>query len=146
MNYLVCINIDEKVKILDRYPTEEQALKRLKYHVKKEKCILEVIPVPELKIGCRIYNEDGSYYGNIIYETNNLWGISSSGKGDGMPDPYSKQRIEQWILSKNLIVVDGEDIPEVDTMLEKVETLKVRVSEILKSLEHLYTEQITIFK
>lgn len=145
MNYFVCTNKDGKLNILERYADEDRALKRLKYHVKKKKCDAEIFPVPDLKVGCRIFNKDGSYYGTITYETNNLWGISSEDGKTGIPDPYAKKRMEQWILSESFIVVDGEDVSEVGEMMDKIMLINNRVREVLKDLEHSYLEQITLF-
>ena len=146
MRYFVCVDKKEKKNVLDRYSTEEEALKRLKYHAKKEQCSIYIIPVPELKIGCDIYRSDGSYYGTLTYETNSLWGISNKNKDGSMSDPYSKNRIEEWILNYNFIVVDNVDIPKVDEMIELILKLKTKTEDILKPMEFLNVEQVRLFK
>lgn len=145
MNYFICTNQDGKLTVLDSYTDEDRAIKKLKRFVKKKKCEAEIIPVPDLKVGCRIFCKDGSYYGTITYETNNLWGISAEDEKEDMPDPYAKKRMEQWILSQNLIVVDGEDVSKLEEMMDKMTVLNDRVKEVLKDLEHAFQEQITMF-
>jgi hypothetical protein len=146
MMYFVCKNINGYISILDKYPSEEMALKRLKYHVKKEKCTLEVVPIPELQVGCRLYRKDGSYYGAIAYETNALWGVSRAAAQSGMPDdPYSKQNIDNWILNQGLIVVNDNHGIDMPAMMEAMESLNKRVYKVLEGLEYLYAEQVTIF-
>lgn len=146
MKYIVCADRSGSMEILDSYDTEDNAVKRLKYHMKKEKCGLKVFPVPDIKVGTVIYNREGALYGNVVYETGSLWGISRSVDNEGMADPYGKQRIAQWIVNHGLIVVDGVDVSDIDMMREKAAELNERVDTALKGMEYLKAEQVTFFK
>jgi hypothetical protein len=146
MRYFVCANRCNTIDIIEKYDLEETALKRLKYHLKKEKCGLVIIPVPELKVGCTIYRSDKSYYGRIEYETANLWGILCDDKEGRMPDPYGKQRIDGWIINHGLIITGCEESPDVNTMMENLESLNKRVEQALDSLQGINAEQVTFFR
>jgi hypothetical protein len=147
MRYFVCKNTNGCITIVDKYPTEENALKRLKYHVKREKCTLHVVSIPELQVGSRLYRRDGSYYGSIVYETGTLWGVSSAAAGkDKLADPYSKQNIEKWILNQGLLVVNDSEGEGTARVMEDMEALNERVYRVMEGLEYLYAEQVTIFE
>lgn len=146
MKYIVCADRNGNTEILDSYETEDSAVKRLKYHMRKEKCGLRVFPLPDIKVGTVIYNKDGAFYGNVVYETDCLWGISKSTDNEGIADPYSKKRIEQLIVKQGLIVVDGEDISDKNMMIEMSVEVNQRVDTALKGMEYLKAEQVTFFK
>lgn len=146
MRYFICCERNRKLNILGVYNSEEEALKKLKYFVKKEKVALKVVPIPEIGVGCKIYRSDGTYYGTIVYETNTLWGVSEGQKGGAISNPYVKQRMEQLIIGKNLIVVDGKEFAEINNVIDMLVKLSMKVSELLKNLEYINAEQIAFFK
>lgn len=145
MKYIICADRDGNIKILESFPDEIAAIKRLKHHYKKEKCPLKIILVPEMRVGAKIYRSDGQYLGKAVYETCNLWGISRS-EDEAMPDPYVKQRMEQLIAGYGLVVVDGVEVSDVNEMLERISDIENKTRQVLKSLDYIGAEQVTFFK
>lgn len=145
MKYIICTDREGIIKILESFPAEEAAIKRLKYHYKKEKCPLRIIPIPEMKVGAKIYKSDGQYLGKVVYETCSLWGISRS-EDETMPDPYGKQRMEQLIAGCGLVVVDGVEVSDINEMSKKISDIECKTLQVLKNLEYIGAEQVTFFK
>lgn len=144
MRYFMCSDKDDKLNVLSIYDSLEQALKRLKYHMKKEKCNLKIIPIPQISVGCKLYKKDGTLFGAIAYETNTLFGVSREDKKDAIPDPYGKQRIDRWIIDREFIVVDGNDFTEVEKAKDMAEHIDSSVHEILEKFDYLSSEQTTL--
>lgn len=144
MKYIICSDREGKIKPLEGCPDESTAIKRLKYHYKREKCLLKIVPIPEMGIGTKIYKRDGQYFGNIVYETSNLWGISHS-SDETMPDPYLKGKMDQIITALGLVVVDGIEVSDADEMEKRLSDLQNKIRAALKGLDYIGAEQVTFF-